>query len=130
MLTSNLIAYSIYGFATTFIIVIVGWLCFHFGATYLNIIFKTDKRLAKTINKLLLIGYYLFNIGYVAITLGNWDTANSTTHLFTSVCYKIGFIVQLLGVMHFINMALTYGLAKYYFTPNHQPKNLRLWKRI
>jgi len=120
----NLIGYCIYGLASIAIIVFVGWWCYHYGAVFLKRLFKQDEKVALTLNKLLLIGYYLLNIGYVAVTLSYWQAITTANTLLHAITYKIGFIVLLLGVMHFINMASTYLLAKYYFTPtNPKPNN-------
>ena len=124
MLVLNLIGYFVYGLASIAIIAFVGWYCYHYGAVFLKRLFKHDEDIALTLNKLLLSGYYLLNIGYVAITLSYWQTITTASTLPHAITYKIGFIVLLLGVMHFINMASTYLLAKIYFTPtNPKPNN-------
>ena len=54
----------------------VGWLFYTYGELFLFNIFN-DKSLVKSINNLLLIGYYLVNLGYAIITIAYWEVINS-----------------------------------------------------
>lgn len=101
----NITGYAIYFAITAFIILRVGWLFYHYGAIYLHDIFPHRNALAQALNRLLLICYYLFNLGYAAISINDWPAIENYPTLFGLLANKLGFICMLLGVMHFLNMA-------------------------
>ena len=71
-----IISYMIYLSITVYITVIVGWECYKNGLVYVTSIFK-DKKLVEAINRILLTGYYLTNIGYAIMTLKDGVEINS-----------------------------------------------------
>jgi hypothetical protein len=75
------------------------------GEVFLIKCFGQDEELAKSTNHLLVIGFYLINIGFICFRLGNWDPAASA-YLVPYVGSKIGVSVLVLGVMHFFNMIM------------------------
>ncbi len=89
---------------TAFIILRVGWLFHHYGAVYLHDLYPGQPDMAKSLNNLLLIGYYLLNLGYAAFSLSQWPVVVSTEHLLELLCNKIGLICLVLGAIHFANM--------------------------
>lgn len=60
--------------------------------------------IATSVNKTLLTGYYLINIGYAVYSLRIWDKVDSWLELLETTGIKTGFIVLMLGVMHIINV--------------------------
>lgn len=100
----NILTYLIYSIITGFIILRVGWLFYHFGAAYLYEIFGERRSLADAVNKLLLIGYYLLNLGYVAVSLSFWPQVHHLTQMLELLSAKVGFICLALGLIHFLNM--------------------------
>ena len=74
------------------------------GRIFLVDAFRGNAELADSVNHLLLVGFYLINIGYVALALrtaGNLDSARQAIEL---VSGKIGVVLLVLGVMHFGNL--------------------------
>ena len=82
----------------------VGWLFNKNAEVYLLNLFNNDKALVRSINNLLLIGYYLTNIGYAIITISFWDIINSVYELISSLSHTIGKITLLLALMHYNNI--------------------------
>lgn len=81
------------------------------GHVFLMENYKDNEGLAKAINSMLLVGFYMINIGFISYTLKIQDgvPANYAQVLeFLSV--KVGFIAIILGGMHF---ALMFALQKY-----------------
>lgn len=101
----NLVAYIIYFAIMGFIIGRVGWLFYHYGQVYVDRLFKRDLELAKWINKLLLIAYYLFNLGYVALSIQTWSVISAPMGLIERLSSEIGVIVMLLAGLHYINLS-------------------------
>jgi hypothetical protein len=108
----NTIAYLIYLPCTVYITLYVGWACYKNGIHHLKSIFQKETALAELINKLLLIGYYLLNIGYATITLRFWNTINNVQELINILTQRIGLIVLFLGIMHYFNLWVTSTYGK------------------
>jgi hypothetical protein len=99
----NIISYIIYLLITIYITVIVGWKCYKNGLVYVESIFK-DEKLSQAINKILLIGYYLTNIGYAIMTLKNTNEITNTYQLMNEVSYRVATIVLILAGLHYMNV--------------------------
>jgi len=102
-MTYNLIAYLIYLSATFFITVRVGWMCYKNGAIFIYQIIQEDE-LTMLLNKFLLMGYYLMNLGYMAVSIYFWEQIGSFLEMINIVSQRIGLIVLMLAGMHYFNM--------------------------
>jgi hypothetical protein len=74
------------------------------GRVFLVDAFHGNAELADSVNHLLVVGFYLINIGYVTLALrtyGNLDTLRASIEL---VSDKIGVVLLVLGGMHFFNL--------------------------
>ncbi|MEO0046422.1 MAG: hypothetical protein RL705_1613, partial [Bacteroidota bacterium] len=69
----NILGYPIYLLITIFIIVKVGRICYQNGNIYVAQLIPDHIDLCHKINQVLLLGYYLMNIGYCAMTLISWE---------------------------------------------------------
>jgi len=74
------------------------------GIVFLKECFGHDDVLARSTNHLLVVGFYLVNLGWILLTLrfGNAPETVAGTIRFLST--KIGVVVVVLGAMHFFNM--------------------------
>lgn len=108
----NILAYVIYLLVTYIITVHVGLVFYKNGKHYILNLLHGDERLTLFINRLLLVGYYLLNLGYVAITISTWQTIDNWGQLWASVATMTGKILLTLGVIHFCNMAVIYLIGK------------------
>ena len=95
------LAYLIITIALTFW---VGKTLFVNGKIFLMDIFSKNELLVDSINKLLLIGFYLINFGYVLIHLKLRSTIDSATKSVEVLSEKVGLIVIILGIIHFVNI--------------------------
>jgi hypothetical protein len=111
MISNNLIAYFIYGIITFFITIRVGWICYKNGIHFIELEIQ-DKLIAANINKLLLTGYYLLNLGYASVMVYTWDTVSNANELIESVVTRSGYIIFSLGVMHYLNIFILSILKK------------------
>ena len=110
----NTLSYLIYVPITFFIMVYVGWMCYKNGEVFIARIFGSETELVKSINKLLLVGYYLVNLGYATFTLFVWPTRDSLEVTIQLLATKIGIIVVILGILHYLNIfAIAYLGPKY-----------------
>ncbi|HEX9392076.1 MAG TPA: hypothetical protein VF928_12250 [Usitatibacteraceae bacterium] len=80
------------------------------GEMFLIKCFGQDQELAKSTNHLLVIGFYLVNIGFICARLDGWNVSN--VDLVPNVGAKVGFSVLVLGLMHFFNMVMIAKFGK------------------
>jgi hypothetical protein len=67
----------------------------HNGRSFLLDAFHGNGELADSVNHLLVVGFYLVNIGYVSLALRTGAQV---------VCDKVGIVLLVLGAMHFFNL--------------------------
>jgi hypothetical protein len=108
----NTLAYIIYLFITYLITVRVGFIFYRNGRLFILGLLKNDVSITDAINRILLIGYYLVNLGYAALMISTWDTIISWTELLSSVTVMTGKIVLTLAIMHYFNMLVIYLISK------------------
>ncbi len=118
----NIAAYITYLIITYLVTVKVGRVFYSNGRYYILAILKGDGQLTDFINKILLVGYYLMNLGYATIMLSFWKTITSFTDLIASVCTMTGRIILSLAIMHFVNMYTIVLIGKKQHLLTHHKK--------
>lgn len=108
----NILAYLIFGTITIYIILWVGKLFHRNGRIFILTLFAQRKDITDTTNNLLLVGYYLFNIGYAILQFSTWREISDWSSLISSISVKTGLLVLLLAGLHFNNMFIIYLLSK------------------
>ena len=73
------------------------------GLVFLEDVFA-DSRLAKAVNQLLVMGFYLLNLGYVAVAMRSSARVPDAARALETLSYKIGFVLLVLGVLHVCNV--------------------------
>jgi len=102
----NITAYSIFILIIVFIIVVVGKICYRNGNIFVAELIPDHLELCQQINKTLLVGYYLVNIGYATMTLADWETIISLNQLVEIIAIKISIIISILSVLHYLNIII------------------------
>ena len=74
------------------------------GRVFLVNSFASDERLADSINHLLVVGFYLINMGYVTLALKLGEKPLSTQEAIEFLSTKVGLVLLVLGAMHFFNV--------------------------
>lgn len=74
------------------------------GRVFLVDVFRGNEALADSWNHLLVVGFYLINLGYVSLALKTADTIESAQRSIEVLSWKVGLVLCVLGVMHFINL--------------------------
>lgn len=108
----NTLAYILYLFITYVITVRVGLIFYRNGRLFILNLLQQDVQLTDFINRILLTGYYLLNLGYAALMLRSWDTITTWTELLVSIGTMTGKIMLTLAVIHFCNMAVIFLISK------------------
>ena len=74
------------------------------GLVFLLDVFDGDEELANAVNHLLVVGFYLLNLGYVSVALKTGATVNDAQSSLEALSLKVGTVVLLLGVLHLTNV--------------------------
>lgn len=118
-LSMNTFAYILYMLITYVITVHVGLRFYRNGRVYILRLLHGDEPLTDTINRILLTGYYLLNLGYAALTISTWKTIHHPEEVFITVFTMTGKIMLTLAVIHFFNMGIIYLFSKRKYYSNH-----------
>ncbi|WP_276132814.1 hypothetical protein [Polluticoccus soli] len=108
----NILAYTIYLTIMVYIIVYVGRLFYNNGRVFILGLFKGNVEQTDYVNTILLVAYYLFNIGYAFLKLRFWTNVTDVEVLVSSLGTNIGVLILILAVTHYFNMWLIYYLSK------------------
>ena len=74
------------------------------GRVFLIDAFHGHDKLADSINHLLLVGFYLVNVGFVVLALKYGDKPETVQEVFEALSTKLGIVLLVLGAMHFCNL--------------------------
>ena len=74
------------------------------GKVFLVRCFGHDEQLATSINHLLVVGFYLVNLGFIAIALSVAGEPVTVAGAIRLLAWQVGIAILVLGGMHFFNM--------------------------
>ncbi|MEU7063639.1 hypothetical protein ACIGQE_01300 [Streptomyces sp. NPDC053429] len=74
------------------------------GRIFIADVLQGNEKLADAVNHLLVVGFYLVNIGFVTLYLRSADTIQEARGLFEALSVKLGVVLLVLGVMHLGNV--------------------------
>jgi len=80
------------------------------GRIFLVDIFHGNALLADSVNRLLVVGFYLINIGYMSLVLKEVDAIPNIQVVVEVLSRKLGCIILILGAMHFLNLIIFFKL--------------------
>lgn len=83
---------------------------FKSGRIFLVDVFAGNEPLADSVNHLLVVGFYLINIGFIAFALKSDQQVNDARQAIELLSTKQGIVILVLGAMHFMNLGI---LAKF-----------------
>lgn len=84
---------------------------FRNGAVFLEEVFADNPRMADAVNHLLVVGFYLLNLGYACLLLKAQESATAIAAIET-LAAKLGALLISLGVMHFANLYLFHRIRR------------------
>ncbi|MGW3464099.1 hypothetical protein ACWDE9_32930 [Streptomyces olivaceoviridis] len=100
----TVIAYVIYLVVSIALTVWVARTLSRNGRIFLADVLRGDEKLADAVNHLLVVGFYLVNLGFVALYLGGDETIEDTRGIFEALSTKLGVVLLVLGAMHLGNV--------------------------
>lgn len=101
------LAAAAYGAYLVFSIALTIWVARALSSTgqiFLVRCFGQDLELAQSTNRLLVIGFYLVNIGFVCYRLEFWHPGE--TYVLAEIGSRVGVTLLVLGAMHVFNMLM------------------------
>lgn len=115
---------TVIGFYIVYAVVAVGLVIFlartlqRNGATFLRDVFDQPD-LASAVNQLLVIGFYLLNLGYAFLIYQLQPSYDSLIQAFNELSAKLGLLLLSLGVIHLLNMLVFWRIR------THQDRGYR-----
>jgi len=98
-----MVVYALYAAIAIGLVVWLARTLFHSGGTFLEDVFPEQPKLAVSLNRLLVTGFYMLNLGYALLLLPGDEPATSVEAAELLIT-KLGILLLSLGVIHFINM--------------------------
>ena len=74
------------------------------GRVFLVDAFHGNTELADSVNHLLVVGFYLINVGYIAVALKTTEALTTSREVIELESGKVGVVLLILGAMHFFNI--------------------------
>jgi len=109
----ELLTFLLYVIFATSTTVFVGWVLYKNGAVFLRRIFQSIPHVVEPVNKLLLLGFYLINIGFVLVFFTQQSTAIQTAlDVLDFLSCKLGTVYLILGGMHLFNLLIFMVIEK------------------
>ncbi len=81
------------------------------GAVFLSDVFEDRPYLADATNRLLVVGFYMLNLGYAFLILRRPDAASASEAVHFLI-ERLGLLLVSLGVIHFVNMLVFWNIRK------------------
>ena len=85
---------------------------FRHGRLFLVDCFHGNEALADSVNHLLVVGFYLVNMGFVSLFLKLARDVIGVRGIFEMLSVKLGVVLLVLGTMHFFNLLVLTKLRK------------------
>jgi hypothetical protein len=82
------------------------------GRVFLVDVFRGNEALADSVNHLLVVGFYLVNLGYVALALRLEYQVGTPRVVIEALSGKLGRVLLVLGAMHFFNLVVLGRIRK------------------
>lgn len=101
-----LLTYLVYVAVSVAVTIWVGQSLHGNGRVFLVENFHGREKLADSVNHLLLVGFYLVNLGFVSLALRYGEKPTDLVGAVEYLSTKIGLVIVLLGCMHFFNMRM------------------------
>jgi hypothetical protein len=107
----QLIDYAIYIVVSVFLTIWVGDTLYRNGRPFLVSVFKEDG-LADSVNRLLVVGFYLVNFGAAAILINTFGAPDTWAGMLKQTVTRIGIVLLVLGFMHFSNVFILRSIRR------------------
>ncbi|MFG2114017.1 hypothetical protein ACGFRB_15520 [Streptomyces sp. NPDC048718] len=90
------------------------------GRVFLSDVLSGNEKLADAVNHLLVVGFYLVNLGFVALYLSEDHSVFDVRGILEALSVKLGVVLLVLGVMHLGNFFALNKMRRRGATPHGQ----------
>jgi hypothetical protein len=106
------LVYLIYILSSVTLTVWLSRMLFKSGAVFLEDVFDDNPRLADAVNRLLVVGFYLLNLGYALLSLRIGQSELTLVESIEQLSMKLGALMLTLGAVHFGNLYLFHRMRR------------------
>ena len=103
--------YVIYGVAAIALTGALARSLFRNGTMFLESVFEDKPGMAEAVNRLLVTGFYMLNLGY-AFLIFRTDEATDVVDATENLVTRLGLLRVSLGIIHFVNMAVFWKIRR------------------
>lgn len=107
---SAVTVYVVYTAISIALTIFLAQTLFRNGAVFLEDVFQ-DKRMAESINRLLVVGFYLVNFGF-ALQMMRVHHVAGAQDVFEALAEKLGTLMLTLAAMHFANLYVFHRIRR------------------
>ena len=100
----TVVAYVIYLLISVALTIWVARTLSRNGRVFLADVLHGNEKLADAVNHLLVVGFYLVNLGFVTLYLKNSEGVADARGLFDALSSKVGVVLLVLGMLHLGNV--------------------------
>lgn len=100
----TVVAYAVYLLVSIGLTVWVARTLSRNGRIFLSDVLHGNEKLADAVNHLLVVGFYLVNLGFVALYLQDSASITTSRQVFEALSQKLGVVLLVLGLMHLGNV--------------------------
>lgn len=100
----TLLAYLLYAVVSVGVTVWVARTLSANGRVFLVDVFAGNERLADSVNHLLVVGFYLINLGFVSLVLMTGGELTTMREVVELLSRKLGLVLLILGLLHLFNI--------------------------
>lgn len=108
----RLVEYVVYLALSVAFTIWVARVLYRNGARFLVEVLR-DEALADSVNRLLVVGFYLVSLGGVALLINTTDSLATAADVVRAVVTRVGLVLLLLGFMHFVNLLVLNRLRRH-----------------
>jgi hypothetical protein len=104
--------YLVYACASIGLTIWLARTLFKNGEVFLEEVFADNPRMASAVNRLLVVGFYLLNLGYAFVTMKAGNEVTLRTQAIETLGVKLGSLLLVLGALHMGNLYLFHRIRR------------------
>ena len=112
--------YLAYAFIAVGLVVWLARTLYRSGALFLYDVFPENRPLAEAVNKLLVTGFFMFNLGFAFFLLKS-NAVQDTTEGIEVLARKLGTLLIVLALLHLTNMFILNNIRRRHSEPVQPP---------
>lgn len=111
-MSTTFVTYLVYLAVSTGLTIWVARTLSRGGRVFLVDVFRGSTELADSVNHMLVVGFYLINLGYVSLALKLGRRVEDATAAIEALSVKVGLVLLVLGGMHLFNLYVLSRIRK------------------